>query len=36
MKILGITIAKEIYMQKGPMYNKIGFFVGAIIGVMFI
>ena len=31
-----INIAKEMYIQKGPMYNKIGFFVGAIIGVMFI
>ena len=31
-----INIAKETYIQKGPMYNKIGFFVGAIIGVMFI
>ena len=31
-----INIAKEIHIQKGPMYNKIGFFIGAIIGIMFI
>lgn len=31
-----IEMAKSLYESKGPMYNKIGFFIGAIIGIIFI
>ncbi len=31
-----IATAKYMYMKKGPMYNKIGFFLGALIGILLI
>ena len=31
-----ITSSKNLYVSKAPMYNKIGFFIGAIIGMIFI
>lgn len=27
---------KDLYLQKSPMYNRIGFFVGALIGILLI
>lgn len=31
-----IEKTKSVYKEKGPLYNKIGFFIGAIIGILLI